>query len=173
MSFFLLFVGIFIYFLINQIYEISIVTVIEDIKQGFQFSTDSSALLRSEQFYALLNGWSQNPLFGAGHGASAPGSIRSVEQPWAYELSYVAYFFHTGILGSFIFFGQLGWIYFMSFKIIKSESVLKFYIFPVIVGTTCFLIANATNPYLAKYDFMWVLFLPLAIINIWLITGRK
>lgn len=35
----------------------------------------------------------------------------------------------------------------------------------VLTGVSGLLIANATNPYLAKFDFMWVLFLPLAIIN--------
>lgn len=40
---------------------------------------------------------------------------------------------------------------------------------PLLVGLTCFLIANATNPYLLKFDYMWVIFLPLAIINRFLI----
>jgi hypothetical protein len=34
-----------------------------------------------------------------------------------------------------------------------------------LVGFTCFLVGNATNPYLEKYDLMWVIFLPVALIN--------
>ena len=40
----------------------------------------------------------------------------------------------------------------------------------VLVGTVSFLIANGADPYLEKYDYMWVVFLPVAIINIWLCT---
>jgi hypothetical protein len=40
---------------------------------------------------------------------------------------------------------------------------------PLSVGLAAFLIANATNPYLLKFDFMWALFLPLALINRWLV----
>lgn len=47
------------------------------------------------------------------------------------------------------------------------------YILPVLVGTACFLIANTTNPYLAKFDYIWVVFLPVALINIWLLDKNK
>jgi len=36
-----------------------------------------------------------------------------------------------------------------------------------------FLIANATNPYLARFDGIWVIFLPLAFINRWLLTENQ
>jgi hypothetical protein len=38
-----------------------------------------------------------------------------------------------------------------------------------LVGTTIFLVANATNPYLEKYDYLWVIFLPIAFVNCWLV----
>ncbi|SCX77342.1 O-antigen ligase family protein [Alkaliphilus peptidifermentans] len=173
-AFLLLFLCVvLIYLLLNWTYGINITTIIEDIKDAFRFSTDASASLRSGQFRALLNGWSESPLIGSGHGASAPQFIRSTEQPWAYELSYVAYLYHTGLVGFSIFSGQIIWIIIMSIKIIKSNSILKFHILPVIVGSTAFLLANATNPYLAKYDFMWVIFLPICIINTWLLRDHK
>jgi hypothetical protein len=31
------------------------------------------------------------------------------------------------------------------------------------------LIGNATNPYLEKFDYIWVIFLPVALINFWLL----
>lgn len=158
------------YVFLNQVYGINIQTIMADMKDGFNFSSDASGMLRSGQFFALLEGWSQSPFFGVGHGASAPNFIRSIEQPWAYELSYVAYLYHTGIVGFLIYAAQLLWIIIMGIKIIKSKSILRYYMLPVLVGTTCFLVANATNPYLAKYDYMWVLFLPLTIINTWLIN---
>jgi hypothetical protein len=32
-----------------------------------------------------------------------------------------------------------------------------------------YLIGNATNPYLEKFDYIWVIFLPVALINFWLL----
>jgi len=34
-----------------------------------------------------------------------------------------------------------------------------------LTGFMSFMIANATNPYLAKFDYMWVFFIPVAIMN--------
>ncbi len=141
---------------------------------GFNFSSGGvGESLRTEQFFALLDGWQKNPLFGAGHGASASGSLRSVEMPWAYELSYVALLFQTGLIG-FLFY-SLGviWIFWMSLKIMHSDHWLNIYILPVFVGTVCFLIANATNPYLAKFDYIWVIFLPVSLINVWLLETDR
>jgi hypothetical protein len=133
----------------------------------------ASESVRAEQFFALLDGWQQNPLFGAGHGASAVGSLRDAEMPWAYELSYVALLFQTGLVGFSIYCSGVIWIFWMGFKIIRSSHWLGFYMLPVLVGTFCFLIANATNPYLAKFDYMWVIFLPVALINSYLLDKDK
>jgi hypothetical protein len=35
---------------------------------------------------------------------------------------------------------------------------------------TAFLIANATNPYLERYDYLWVIFLPIAFVNLSLLA---
>jgi hypothetical protein len=43
---------------------------------------------------------------------------------------------------------------------------------PVLAGMTCFLIANATNPYLGKFDCLWVIFLPIALINYGLLNSN-
>jgi len=42
----------------------------------------------------------------------------------------------------------------------------------VLVGTTCFLLVNATNPYLWKFDSYWVIFMPVALINAWLLSQQ-
>jgi O-antigen ligase len=138
---------------------------------AFNFENNESNALRKEQFEALMKGWSYSPIFGQGHGASAEnyGSLRGgEEQPWAYELSYIAMLFHTGLVGLTIFLGSIFWLYFMLIKVMRSGRVPVSLIIPVISGMTCFLIANATNPYLGKYDALWILYLPLAMINIYL-----
>ena len=58
------------------------------------------------------------------------------------------------------------WIYLKGIQILKYNSDLSPYMLPLLVGLSCFLVANATNPYLQKYDYLWVIFLPIAIINL-------
>ena len=36
----------------------------------------------------------------------------------------------------------------------------------MLVGMASFLVANVTNPYLLKFDSMWVLFLPIVLLNV-------
>tara|TARA_B110000971_G_C19803123_1_gene405305 strand:- start:163 stop:378 length:216 start_codon:yes stop_codon:yes gene_type:complete len=36
---------------------------------------------------------------------------------------------------------------------------------PQLVALVCFLIINASNPYLGKFDYLWTIFLPIASIN--------
>lgn len=132
---------------------------------GFQFAADPVALSRAQQFDALMRGWLTSPLLGSGHGAAAPDMIRSLEMPWAYELTYVALLYHTGLVGALLYAGGVLWIYLQAVRIIRSGTALAPLTVAVLTGTTTFLIAGATNPYLERYDALWVIFLPLAIIN--------
>lgn len=144
------------------------------LEAGFNFSNGSaSESARAEQFFELLKAWQDNIFFGAGHGAGVANSIRSTETPWAYELSYVALLFQTGLVGFFCYGVAIFWIFWMGVKIIGSNHWLNIYMVPVLVGLTCFLVANATNPYLVKFDYIWVIFLPVALINIWLLDNRQ
>jgi hypothetical protein len=164
--------GIAVY--LNYIYGFSTDAVFEMFAAGWDFTTgQESSLVRGEQFTALLQEWLARPFFGAGHGASAAGSIRSIETPWAYELSYMALLFHTGMLGFLAYLAGVVWVFWMGVRIIRAGNALSLYMVPVLAGTACFLIANATNPYLEKYDYLWVIFLPVACINFWLLHGQK
>lgn len=159
-------------FLIGSlVFKVSYESIIYDVLAGFDFSDSSnlSASAREEQFYALLHGWMDNPLFGSGHGAAAIGSVRSDEQPWAYELSYLALLFQVGLIGSIIYFSALLWAFLKSIRVVRTNPKSAAVILPLLVGLTCFLIANATNPYLAKFDYLWTLFLPVGILNAFLL----
>lgn len=141
--------------------------------EGFQFNSDASAIARSEQFFALADGWLNSPVFGAGLGAVAEGSIRSDEMPWAYELYFLSVLFQTGLVGFLAYAFGIGWIIFYGFRIIRRDPVLRLYMIPVLVGMLCFLIASNSNPYLAKFDYLWVVFLPVAMINYSLLKGHS
>ena len=161
-------------FLIGSVvFKLSFESIIYDVLAGFDF-TDSSNLstsARAEQFYALLHGWMDNPLFGSGHGAAALGSVRSEEQAWAYELSYLALLFQIGLIGSIIYLSALLWTFIKSIRIVRTNPKSAAMIIPLLVGLTCFLIANATNPYLAKFDYLWTIFLPVGILNAYLLRN--
>lgn len=154
-------------------YRIDLQALKEMFLKGFDFlgsTGDASASARAQQFYDLLAGWVTSPLLGAGHGAVAPGALRSLTMPWSYELYYIALLFQVGIVGFSCYFSGVAWIYWMGIRMIRSDERWGLYMLPVLVGTTCFLIATATNPYLGKFDYMWVIFLPVALVNYWLLT---
>lgn len=141
--------------------------------KGFDFSTDPSANPRREQFYALLEGWKQSPLFGNGLGSFTTFSVRSFEMPWAYELYYMSLLFQTGIVGVLCYALGIFWIIWSSIRILREDELLAPFQLSILVGMLCFLIGNATNPYLVKFDYMWVIFLPLAFINFWKLQKKN
>jgi hypothetical protein len=143
---------------------------VEMVASGFRFNSDPVAMSRRDQLMALLNGWAEHPLLGSGHGAPAPGVIRSVAMPWAYELSYVALLYHTGAVGFAVYALGAAWIGVMCHRIARSGWPDAPSLMAVFVGSTSFVIANATNPYLEKYDYIWIIFLPLAFINSYLVN---
>jgi O-antigen ligase len=141
------------------------------IKQGYDFqsSTEPGAVARSLQFRALIDAWAKTPIFGAGAGAAGATYIRDPAQPWAYELSYVALLYQTGLVGLGLYAAGVGWIYWTGIQMIRSGHELGLRLLPALTGMAAFLVANATNPYLAKFDYLWVIFLPVAYINLWLL----
>ena len=159
-------------FLIGSVvFKLRFESIIYDVLAGFDFGDPSnlSASARAEQFYALLHGWMDHPLFGSGHGAAVLGSVRSEEQAWAYELSYLALLFQIGLIGSLIYFSALLWTFIKSIRVVRINPKSAAMILPLLVGLACFLIANATNPYLAKFDYLWTIFLPVGILNSYLL----
>jgi hypothetical protein len=130
-------------------------TIGDEFKEGARYT----------QFNVLMNEWMEMPLLGHGAGAAADGIIRSEKMSWAYELSYVALLFHTGIIGCCLYSLAILWIFVTGIRIIRNDSMATPVLFPLLVGLAAFLIVNATNPYLGKFDYLWTIFLPVAAIN--------
>ncbi len=163
-----------VYLYARAAYGVDLGAMAEAFAAGFDFqSMDDSTYGRREQLAAMLAAWHEHPFLGSGQGAVAPGSIRSLEQPWAYELSYVALLFQTGAAGFALYATGVAWIYWQGLHVIRQGTAFGTIMLPTLTGLTCFLIANATNPYLAKYDYLWVIFVPVAVINCHLLEKRS
>ena len=131
--------------------------------------TDYGSNVRGEQKDKLLEGWSNVPFLGAGHGASLHDYHSSSIAPWAYEQTFFALLFQTGIIGTSIYLILISLIVFFGLKIVSRSENDALYIIPLLVGMVCFLVANLSNPYLYAFDYLWTLFVPLMCINFFIV----
>jgi len=155
------------------IFNFNIKIFIENLFNAFNPKKDISANLRYTQFYALINDWLKRPILGYGFGATLKYLVRSETMPWAFELTYISLLHQTGIVGLILYLISIGWIYYRAIIIFKSNSIYSYHLLPILVGTTSFLIANSTNPYLAKFSYLWVIFLPIILINLSLLEEKN
>ncbi len=146
-----------------------------DFLEGFEFDdiNNEDAYVRTMQFKALLHGWIESPFFGAGHGGGAREYIRAAEVPYEYELGYMSLLFHTGLVGVSIYGGAVCWLFVKSARIVRRHPEAAGMLIPLLTGLMCFLIANTTNPYLEKFDLLWTLFLPIAVLNAYSLNNNK
>ena len=160
---------------LNAIYDATLEAIIDRFSAGFTFeagTVDVGAAYRREQYHALIEGWMENPMFGAGHGAPAEGSIRSQLNSGNYELYYLALLYQTGLVGFTAYVAGVLWIYWIGFKIIRAGGPLARMMVASLAGMSSILIANATNPYLQGFEKLWAIFLPLSIINVWMMQRK-
>jgi O-antigen ligase len=154
-------VGVLAYF------DLEASSIAREFVHAFDFTAEKSASVRGTQGEALFAGWAARPVLGHGLGAAA-SVIRSLDTPWAYELSYAALLFQTGIVGIAIYGAAILWVFWAGIRIVRKLPESATVLLPLLAGLAGFLIANGTNPYLAKFDYLWVIFLPIAAINVFL-----
>jgi len=160
--------------IIIPIFGLDLSLVWENFTNGFNSEDDTSSLsVRKEQFIALMNGWINAPILGAGHGAAAEGVVRDYEQAWAYELSYNALLFQTGLVGILVYSSAVLWIFIKGISMMRKLPESAGLLIPTLSGLFCFLVANATNPYLGSFDYLWVIFLPVAILNSYMLRETR
>lgn len=150
--------------------DIKPASLVDNFIEGFQFDNSASANDRKEQFFALIGAWKDSPWLGYGFGAVAEGSIRSEDMPWSYELYFVSILFQVGVVGLAAYAFGVGWIFLYGAKVARDDELLRPYMVPSLVAMIAFLLASNTNPYLAKFDFLWVVFFPVAMINYHLLS---
>jgi hypothetical protein len=130
---------------------------------GFNFTggSEEGASVRYEQYDSLMRAWwNGNILIGAGNG-SCTEVLRDTEgMPWSYELTYVYILFSTGIAGSAFYVTWFVWGLVRLRHALALRTDLLGDIAPIVTGVFAFLIATASNPYLGKFDYLWIAFLP-------------
>lgn len=158
-------------FIIIKISGINVQSTVEYFLFSFQSiqitpSGEIVSNVRLDTIYQLFNGWKESPIFGFGNGASYPNFLRNKAEPWNYEVIYMQFLYSWGILGFTLYGMGIYFIIKKLIKIYKENSVYSRYAISSLMGMVAFLIGCATNPYLLAFDALYIIFLPVAIINI-------
>jgi O-antigen ligase len=151
----------------RNMFSFSLARVLTEFLAGFDFASgvEVGSYYRRQQYEVLLAQWLEHPWLGAGHGASATGLVRSAEVPWSYELYYVALLFQVGVVGVALYAAGIAWILWEGCRTMRRAPDTVPFLVPALTAFLCFLIASATNPYLARFDAIWMVFWPLAFVN--------
>ena len=164
--------NLFLAFIIFTVIGFAVLNYYTDVNFGVYYSLfvekvfhvsepGSVGYRRYEQFVAMLNGIQNHPIFGQGLGAAEyKGS-----DTWQFELSYFGLIFHVGLLGFMVYALSFLWLISVLLKLSRRNINVAILAAPLLSGMLVFLLANATNPLLSKFDFLWVIFLPLALAN--------
>lgn len=118
---------------------------------------------RVDQSIALFKGWLDHPFLGNGTGIDA--TVSRSELPGTYELSYHAMLFERGLFGVLIYFILYIMLNIWCIRSIKYSILDNKYTIAYLVALTLFMMANATNPYLNAFDYLWILFLGFVFCN--------
>jgi hypothetical protein len=138
-------------------------TVFDYLIAGFDFTGggDEGASVRYEQYESLMRAWwNGNILFGEGNGSCTEVLRDSENMPWSYELTYVYMLFSTGIVGVIFYTTWFGWGLVRLRNALALRKDMVQYITPIVTGTFAFLIVAASNPYIGRFDYLWIVFLP-------------
>lgn len=147
--------------LLNAFTEWSATDLVDRLSGVF---TDDDAL-RLSQGAALLSKFYESPLFGYGFGAGVSEVVRDPSHPWWYELSYHLLLHNTGLVGVLFFFSLYAYLIFRCVLIVRHNGRRADWVIHLMSGSIGFMLGNATNPYLASYDFLYAVFLLLVPIN--------
>jgi hypothetical protein len=128
---------------------------------------------RNQQMKVLLNEYSKRPIFGTGFGTGVSSVVRSEKRSWTYELTYHLYLYNTGLIGIIIFVSLLLYLFYWGRHLYKMDKRNVEIIYVTLGSYASMLIASAINPFFtSSFDFQWMLFLPIGILNCLQIIGE-
>ncbi|MEM7308344.1 MAG: hypothetical protein AAF682_16815 [Planctomycetota bacterium] len=159
--------------LLVHLFDYSLAPIWDLLWSGFRPTETVADSIRSVQMREMKLAWEGDPLLGRGLGSFLRRHVRDPDMPWAYEASYGTLLFQTGVVGTLIYGGLMAWLYARGIAVIRAGGSQGALMVALMTGLSGFLIANASNPYLVKFDLMWTVFLPLAVINRWLLDAEQ
>jgi hypothetical protein len=123
---------------------------------------------RIGQTVALFNAWKAKPAFGYGSGAACWDYLRSDKDPYSYEVSFLQFLFNWGIVGCVCY--GLGFLYIFSKSVAAYKKGSYFGKYALAANFGCFglLMGSWTNPYLLRFDSLYTVFIPIALVNLYL-----
>ena len=74
--------------------------------------------------------------------------------------------FERGVFGFFVFAILYIVLMYWSISCLNKKVISIIDTFPLIVAVNLFMIANATNPYLNAFDYIWFLFILLTVVRL-------
>ena len=138
------------------------------------FLGDQSAGVRVSQASLLFDGWRNQPVLGSGLGASLRGGfVRSIADPWSFELTYLQLLFQMGAVGLLIVLWALTVPFTNTVMTLSSqleEIGQRELSVAGLAALTGVLVASATNPYLLSAFGMLCVALGLALTDLGLRT---
>ena len=141
-------------------YEYNEESPIGQFKNGLNFSNniESGNELRLEQISALTKGIMSKPFFGAGLGASAEifGSVRNEDEPWSYEVYFLALAFQIGVLSFLLISLVTSYVHGRLLFINKTNLSTSIFFSSLMV-----LLVGFSNPVFMRFDGIWFFFITL------------
>lgn len=134
-------------------------------ENNIELLKNKSMGVKKIQMIQLLNAWKERPILGYGVGASLKNCVRSYEMPWSYEMTYFALLFQLGLLVLATFALIYLWSLFKLYLMTRNSQEAQLIFWPFIFGSFGILIATYVNPYLLKFSYIWIIFLPIAMMN--------
>jgi hypothetical protein len=134
---------------------------LKNFKRKIEFNKPEA--VRANQMNALLSEWKKSPFLGRGLGSFNKNFLLEPEEGMKheYDLGYFDMLMKLGVLGFVGFSLMLLVNYISTFKkVLKLSRPNQHYFVALFSGSICQIIANASNPYLFKFDELWILFIP-------------
>ncbi len=120
------------------------------------------AEVRNTQIQMLTKIIYKSPWLGNGIGSVTPSCIRSEQQPWRFEMTYLAIAKDIGLLGLLL----LSVVYLRWMLGVMSSSLDKSVSSPLLAGSLFFMICSATNPYIMSVENLFVYFIPYMLVQV-------
>ncbi|MDW5443938.1 hypothetical protein [Polaromonas sp. SM01] len=114
------------------------------------------AVVRQAQITTLVKEVAIKPWFGKGLGYVTVDCIRSEQQPWRFELTYLGMALHIGLVGISIF----ALVYLRWVKKALSPLLPRQMTVPLLCGSVFFVICSASNAYILSVEYLWIFFIP-------------